>query len=504
MLQTLFLSILLTIPARPGDAQSVSCELVVRPLKRHNIGSKIQSVFETTWNQTKLFSYSGPSNLNFGSSSGSATAAINIQENTVYQQMDGFGASLTDSAAYVLKLLKQNDSSSYSSLLSMMFNPKDGANSAGISFIRIPLGSSDLSLSAYSYDDVASQDPNMQSFTLDTLPSIVLEVVCDIQLINPYVKYYFVPWSPPGWMKDSNSLLGGSFQSAFTDAYAKYLFRSIMAWQAKGIPPFYISIQNEPLYNNPTYPTALISANDSAQIAIRLRKLLDGQGFTSVKILGYEDNWDSLDYANSVLSTGSSAYSGVAFHCYAGDPSIMSQMQESWPNTWIYQTECASTTGTDWWSDIKWQTERIWIGSPNYYSRTAAMWSLAGDPSGGPLLPGTNSCGQGCRAMVSIVGSNYTLNQEFYGLAHANKAVLPVDAGGPTGERIQSSITGSNAGSLLATTYRIRRSKAGNPTRYTMVVLNSADSGPNPGPITCDIQFRGKHLTYPFPVGLTT
>ncbi len=77
-----------------------------------------------------------------------------------------------------------------------MFNSTNGANSAGISFVRIPLGSSDLSLSAYSYDDVSSQDPNMQSFTLEILPTDVLEILCDIQLVNPLTKFYFVPWSP--------------------------------------------------------------------------------------------------------------------------------------------------------------------------------------------------------------------------------------------------------------------------------------------------------------------
>jgi len=44
--------------------------------------------------------------MNFGSSNGSATITLNVQDQTVYQQMDGFGASLTDSAAYTLKLLK--------------------------------------------------------------------------------------------------------------------------------------------------------------------------------------------------------------------------------------------------------------------------------------------------------------------------------------------------------------------------------------------------------------
>jgi len=260
------------------------------------------------------------------------------------------------------------------------------------------------------------------------------------------------------------------------------------------------------MYNNPTYPTALLSAKDEAQIATNLRQMLDAQGLTGVKIIAYEDNWDNLDYPTSTLSS-SKAFAGTSFHCYEGDVTAMSQFQDDWPNTEIYQTECAGTVGTDWWTDIKWQTEMIWIGSPNNFARTGAMWSLATNPSGGPLLPGANSCTQGCRGVVSILNgsSSYTLNQEFYGLAHANKAILPVDTGGPAGERIQSWITGSStSGLFLVTTYRTLRTKATDPKRYTMVVLNGVDSGSNPGPVECNIQFRGKYLTYTFPVGLTT
>jgi len=111
----------------------------------------------------------------------------------------------------------------------MMFNPENGANSAGIGFVRIPLGSSDHSLSLYSYDDVNSQDPAMQAFTLETLPTDVLEIVCDIQLINPFIKFHFLPWSPPGWMKDSGSLLGGSFLNSSIDACTLRLLLLILS-----------------------------------------------------------------------------------------------------------------------------------------------------------------------------------------------------------------------------------------------------------------------------------
>src|SRR5579859_4479538 len=42
------------------------------------------------------------SNLIFANGSGSAPTTITVNENKVYQQMDGFGASFTDSSAWLV------------------------------------------------------------------------------------------------------------------------------------------------------------------------------------------------------------------------------------------------------------------------------------------------------------------------------------------------------------------------------------------------------------------
>lgn len=46
--------------------------------------------------------------------------------------------------------------------------------------------------------------------------------------------------------------------------------------------------QNEPQHSNPTYPTCSMSPDVEAQIVVNLRKLLDGNGLSNVKIVGYE------------------------------------------------------------------------------------------------------------------------------------------------------------------------------------------------------------------------
>jgi hypothetical protein len=44
--------------------------------------------------------------------------------------------------------------------------------------------------------------------------------------------------------------------------------------------------------SNPTYPTAKFTYQQEGQVATALRSLLDSNGYTSVRIVGYEHNWD--------------------------------------------------------------------------------------------------------------------------------------------------------------------------------------------------------------------
>ena len=49
--------------------------------------------------------------------------------------------------------------------------------------------------------------------------------------------------------------------------------------------------QNEPENTNPTYPTCKVTAAQEASIGTALRSLMNSNGFSSTKIVGYEHNW---------------------------------------------------------------------------------------------------------------------------------------------------------------------------------------------------------------------
>jgi hypothetical protein len=61
------------------------------------------------------------------------------------------------------------------------------------------------------------------------------------------------------------------------------------------------------------------------------------------------------------MQQASSAFAGVAFHCYAGDFVNQASFTGPYPNKEVYFTECTGTVGSDWWSDIKWNMDHLWV-----------------------------------------------------------------------------------------------------------------------------------------------
>ncbi|KAF7970960.1 hypothetical protein HWV62_22550 [Athelia sp. TMB] len=338
----------------------------------------------------------------------------------------------------------------------------DGKGGAGLSYLRVPLGASDFSANTYSFDD-HSGDTSFSNFNINAAPSYLFATIKDI-----------------------------------------------LGFKSQGIPVYAISIQNEPENSNPTYPSATIPVAVEAAIGLALRPLMNNNGFSAVHLVGYEHNWnDAGGYPVQLMQQASSAFDSVAFHCYSGTVNDQSSFTSAYPSKGVYFTECAGTIGSDWWSDIKWYIDNLWVGALQYGAQSGLMWNLAINGAGQPELPGSNSCGGGgCRGVATVNSDgSYSLNQEFYSMAQASKAIVPKDAGGPFGQRIGVTVGGSLSWALVVGAYQTKRVSSTDWNRYSIVVLNWDDSASttwNPQPVTTTIEFRGMQATYTFPVGVTT
>ncbi|PWV90622.1 O-glycosyl hydrolase family 30 [Paenibacillus cellulosilyticus] len=118
----------------------------------------------TEGNKSKLLS--AESGLAFGADGAAVNPTIDVDEHTTYQSIDGFGGALTDSSAWLIQ--NKLDAASRDELMNKLFGRSGGI---GISYIRLPMGSTDFALSNYTYDDVAADttDENLNQFSIHTI-----------------------------------------------------------------------------------------------------------------------------------------------------------------------------------------------------------------------------------------------------------------------------------------------------------------------------------------------
>lgn len=348
---------------------------------------------------------------------------IDVDPGRRYQEMVGFGAAITDASAWLIE--KRLNKAQRAVLLSELFG-RDGG--LGLSFTRISIGASDFSLSQYSLDDSpgGEPDPELAHFSIAPNREYLLPVLRQALRINPDLRIVASPWSPPGWMKDSGSMVGGRLRREAYPAFAAYLTKFVEAYATAGVPIYALTIQNEPNYEPPDYPGMKLDARERARFIGQFLGPMLAERRTSTLILDWDHNWDNPASPLEVLAHPQAArfISGIAWHCYAGDVSAQAPVHKVHPDKDAYLTECS---GGDWepsWKrSLHWFVDSLIIGSTRGWSRGVVLWNLALDERHGPHTGGCTDC----RGVVTIDSATgrITRNVEYYVLAHASRFVRP-------------------------------------------------------------------------------
>jgi len=360
----------------------------------------------------------------FQPGSGTHTVKIHVDPTTTYQVMEGFGAAMTDSSAWLINT--KLSTAQRTALLNQLFSSQDGI---GLSMLRVPMGASDFALSAYTYDDMPAgqTDPTLQCFSIAHDLAYIVPMLQQCRAINPSLRLQASPWSPPAWMKSSQSLYGGSLNSACYSAYAQYFVKFVQAYTAQGLPVHAVTPQNEPLNSTTAFPACTMSTyQQSTFVGDHLGPAFASAGIDA-KILVYDHNWDEWNYPVVVLNDPEAgAYSaGASFHGYAGDVANQSLFHDYFPDKDVYFTEIS---GGDWQAGFAdgliWGARNIIIGAVRNWSKSALFWNLALDENHGPHLPG--GCSD-CRGVVTINSSTGAVTEqvEYYLLGHVAKFVPP-------------------------------------------------------------------------------
>lgn len=352
----------------------------------------------------------------------SGGTAITIDAAQRHQAIVGFGASITDSSAWLIQ--HRMSPEQRGALLQELFGREDGG--LGLSFTRVTIGASDFSRHHYSLDDPPNgkPDPELEHFSIEPNREDVIPVTRAALAINPRLQVMASPWSAPAWMKSTHSLIKGTLRPEYYDAFARYLVKFVDAYAAEGIPIFALTVQNEPDFEPGDYPGMRLNAAARARfIGDHLGPLLSRRE-NPPQVFDWDHNWDKPEEPLAVLADAAANrhVSAVAWHCYGGDVSAQTPVRDAFPDKDVYMTECS---GGSWEPVISGgltlQARQEVIQATRHWARGVLFWNLALDESGGPHAGG---CGT-CRGVVTIdsASGKVSRNDEYYALAHASRFV---------------------------------------------------------------------------------
>ena len=303
------------------------------------------------------------------------------------QPVLGFGAALTDAACYVLSQVPQTGRES---LLNELFSPKE----MGFSVCRICIGSSDYSRNVFSYDE-GEPDPELKRFSIEHDREYILPVLRSARRVSPQLFLLGSPWSPPGWMKDNNSMLGGTIRRQYMKPYANYIVKFLQAYESEGVEVDAVTPQNEvDTDQDSRMPACLFPQEAEVQyVGEMLGPAIERAGLKT-KIWLLDHNYNLWGRAICELDDEkvSKVTRSIAWHGYLGAPELVRKVEAAHPDAEMYWTEGGPDITdpkylTDW---SKWS--HTFAGILRNGMRCIIAWNIALDEQGKPNI-GPFPCG---------------------------------------------------------------------------------------------------------------
>jgi len=356
----------------------------------------------------------------FGSGAMGGGRVIRVDDRKRYQRITGFGAAMTDTAAWLLH--DRLSAPARAAVLRRLY----GARGIRLGFVRVPIGASDFTHDGipYTYADLppGRSDPGLTTFSVAHDDAYIVPVLRQVRAINSRVKTLATPWSPPGWMKSNGALDNiGNRAELLPSAYqplADYFVRFLRAYALRGIPINAVTPQNEPglqsyypglNWREPGQARWIVSNLAPALRAAKLR----------TRIYGYDFSWAGFPYAIRLAShpAVARAIAGVAWHCYYGNPRAMTRLHAHAPGLEQIVTECSPGIAPG-------PTADGLIASLRNWSSAVLLWNIALYPGGGQLQ---NSGCRYCTGVVTVDARTGTVGytRDYYQLGQASSFIRP-------------------------------------------------------------------------------
>jgi glucosylceramidase len=255
----------------------------------------------------------------------SGNADVTIDDASAAQTWEGFGGAFNELGWSYLTSKDMQDQA-----IQLLF----GRDAARLAWGRIPIGASDYAMSRYTDDDTEIDvppnsdqsnrppaDTSLSKFSIDRDGQHLIPYIKAAQAVNPDLRFWASPWTPPAWMKtgykkaDGNGGTakhpsyydGGGMKNDDTTltAHAQYFVKFIQAYRAQGISIEVVAAQNEPSYDQ-NYPSCVWDkATYTTFIGKYLGPAISSANLTTKIMLGTMSNSSSgtdPDLAAAVLA----------------------------------------------------------------------------------------------------------------------------------------------------------------------------------------------------------
>jgi glucosylceramidase len=362
------------------------------------------------------------SDVSFVAQAPRGAPVVHVDDGARYQRVLGAGIALTDSAAWLIG--DQLPARARNKVLSDLFGPR------GIQLrsVRVPIGATDFTKDGrpYSYDDLppGRTDPTLSHFSIRHDLAYVIPTLRRIAALNPSARILASTWSPPGWMK-ANGELGnqgnrGSLVPAGYAWMARYIVRFVQEYARAGVLVDAVTAQNEPGQQT-SYPGLNLPLPEQAKfISGYLGPALHAAGL-DVKIYAHDFKWLFAPDVLTLISNRAvrAALGGVAWHCYNGNPQVMTMVHRIAPELDQVESECATGGAPG-------PPAELLIASFRNWATQAILWSVALDRSSGPVQPPNQGCPY-CKPVVTVDEHSHTAvyQPDYYQLGQFGRFVSP-------------------------------------------------------------------------------
>jgi len=351
-----------------------------------------------------------------------------VDPKALFQSFVGIGGALTDASAETFAKIPGAEQQE---LLTAYYNPTKGI---GYSLARTNIQSCDFSSGSYSY--ISEGDSSLKTFNVQHDEQFRIPLIKEaIAAAGGKLRLFVSPWSPPAFMKDNNSVTGGGkLLAAYRQSWANFYIKFIRTYEAKGIPVWGLSVQNEPMAKQ-KWESCIFTAEDERDfIKGYLGPTLQKMGMAGKKLIAWDHNRDLLyQRASTIIEDPAAAKYvwGIGYHWYetwTGGPmqfENMSLTARAFPGKNLIFTEGCQEKFEFGKLDNWALGEKYGYSMVNDFNHGAVGWTdwnILLDETGGP-----NHVGNFCFAPVHAdtrTGKLIYTNAYYY-IGHFSKFIRP-------------------------------------------------------------------------------